>query len=128
MEKKQIESKEDVILLVDSFYEKVQQNDILSPIFNDIAKVNWDTHLPTMYNFWASILLNEHSYSGNPMVEHILLSKKTTMGETQFSEWLSLFCETLDELFFGQKVEIAKDRAQNIARLMKYKIEQAQNK
>ena len=122
---KQIENKEDVILLVNTFYEEVQQNDILSPIFNDIAKVNWDTHLPTMYNFWASILLNEHSYSGNPMVEHILLSKKTTMGEIQFNEWLTLFNKTLDELFYGEKAEVAKERAQNIARLMQYKIDKA---
>jgi hemoglobin len=121
--KKDIENRDDIVLLVNSFYEMVRENKILGHIFNDIAEVNWDEHLPKLYSFWASLLLDEHSYSGNPMGKHIDLSKLTSMTQTEFSEWLLLFSETVDNLFAGKIAEEAKFRAGNIARLMLHKIQ-----
>ena len=76
-----------------------------------------------MYSFLASLLLDEHSFSGNPMLKHIEFSKLTPMTEIQFSEWLLLFTQTTDELFEGKKADEAKTRAANIARLMLHKIQ-----
>lgn len=121
--KQDIESRADIELMVNTFYHKVRNNSILKPIFDDIAKTEWDTHLPKMYAFWSSLLLGEHSYTGNPMQKHIELSKITAMTNTEFSEWLRLFHETVDELFEGIKAEEAKTRAFNIAKLMLYRIE-----
>jgi len=124
--KKDIYSREDVELLVDTFYEKVKANAIIGYIFNDIAKVDWKNHLPRMYSFWASILLGEHSFSGNPMNRHIQLSKIAPMTDKEFSEWLKIFTQTTDDLFEGEKSEDAKTRASNIARLMLHKINTSQ--
>lgn len=121
--KSDITSKTDIKLLVDTFYNKVQQNKVLAPIFNDVAKINWDKHLPKMYSFWGSLLLQEHSYNGNPMKIHVQLSKMTPMSATEFSEWISLFYQSVDELFEGATAEEAKTRAANIAQLMQHKIE-----
>lgn len=121
--KKDIENREDVELLVNSFYDKIKTNAVLGHIFNDVAKVDWETHLPKMYSFWASLLLGEHSFSGNPMMKHVELSKMTAMTEKEFSEWLTLFNQTVDDLFEGERAEEAKTRAANIARLMLFKIE-----
>lgn len=121
--KKDIESAADIELMVNSFYNVVKSNSILGPIFKDVAKVDWQTHLPKMYSFWSSLLLGEHSYSGNPMVKHIALSKITPLTETEFSTWLLLFNRTVDLHFQGSKAEEAKSRAANIARLMLHKIE-----
>ncbi len=126
--KKDIESREDVVLLVDSFYDKIKTNEILAHIFNDVAKINWDEHLPKMYSFWASLLLGEHSFSGNPMMKHVELSKLTPMKETEFSEWLLLFYQTVDDLFAGSRADEAKTRAANIARLMLHKIDSVDRK
>ena len=120
--KKDLSNREDVELLVDTFYDKVKANATIGFIFNDIAKVDWKNHLPRMYSFWASILLGEHSFSGNPMDKHIQLSKIATMTDIEFSEWLNIFAQTTDELFEGEKAEEAKKRATNIARLMLHKI------
>ena len=120
--KKDIYNREDVELLVDTFYDKVKANATIGYIFNDIAKVDWENHLPLMYSFWASILLGEHSFSGNPMDKHIQLSKIAPMTDKEFSEWLKIFIQTTDELFEGEKAEEAKKRATNIARLMLHKI------
>jgi hemoglobin len=121
--KNDIQNRSDIELLVNTFYEKVRENKVLGYIFNDVAKINWESHLPKMYSFWASILLGEHSFSGNPMQKHIALSKITEMTDKEFSEWLYLFIETVDELFVGEKANEAKLRAGNIARLMLHNIQ-----
>ncbi len=121
--KRDIETKADIILLVDTFYDVIKSNKTLGYIFNDVAQIDWEEHLPKMYSFWASILLGEHSYSGNPMQKHIALSKKTALGEQEFSEWVKIFFETIDHLFEGEKANEAKIRAENIARLMHHKVQ-----
>lgn len=123
--KTDIKNRKDVELLVDTFYNNVKTNPILGYIFDDVAKINWETHLPKMYSFWASILLDEHSFSGNPMQKHVALSKLTSMTEKEFNEWLHLFIFTIDELFLGEKANEAKLRASNIARLMLHNIQTA---
>lgn len=117
-----ITNKKDIELLVDTFYGKVMINPIIGPIFSEVVRVNWGTHLPKMYSFWGSLLLNEQSFSGNPMRVHVGLSALTAMTEVEFSEWLMLFHETVDELFSGKIADEAKTRASNIARLMRTKI------
>lgn len=121
--KSDITNRKDIELLVNTFYEKIRSNSILGYIFDDVAKVDWENHLPKMYSFWASILLGEHSFSGNPMQKHIALSKITEMTNKEFSEWLHLFTVTVDELFIGEKADEAKLRAGNIARLMLHNIQ-----
>ena len=63
-----IESKDDIILLVNEFYTKIQIDPIIGYIFTDVAKLDWNVHLPKMYSFWESILFGTGSYKGNPMV------------------------------------------------------------
>lgn len=122
MMKQDIKDRDDIVLLVNSFYDAVRQNKILGHIFNDVAKVNWDEHLPKMYSFWGSILLGEHSYSGNPMRTHIELAERTSMTKTEFNEWVSLFAKTVNEHFIGKIADNAKFRAAHIANTMLHNI------
>ena len=57
--KKDIESREDIIAFVNRFYNKVEADPVIGYIFTDIAKVNWDHHLPRMYDFWESVLFGK---------------------------------------------------------------------
>ena len=123
MTKQDITNRNDVIQLVDTFYNKVKVNEKLGYIFNDVAKVNWEHHLPKMYSFWSGILLGEQSFTGNPIEKHIALSKTTSLTSIEFTEWLLLFTNTVDELFRGEVANEAKLRAGNIARLILHKIE-----
>jgi hemoglobin len=125
--KKDISIRQDVELLVNTFYDKVKVNPVIGYIFNDIAKVDWESHLPRMYSFWASILIGEQSFSGNPMQKHVQLSRIAPMTEAEFGEWLNVFMQTTDELFAGDKANEAKVRAANIARLMLHKINAARS-
>ena len=97
--KPDISSREHIELLVNTFYEKVQNDDVIAHFFNDVAQVNWEKHLPKMYDFWDSIIRNQHNYHGSPMPKHIALSEKSSMKKEHFERWLQLFNSTLDELF-----------------------------
>jgi hemoglobin len=121
--KKDIVSRDDIIKLIDSFYGNVKNDPKIGPIFSDIVKVDWDAHLPVMYSFWASVLIGEQTYNGNPMSKHIALSKITPMTVEHFDTWLSIFHSTLDSLYEGEIATLAKLRATNIAGLMLHKIE-----
>lgn len=123
--KKDIEHRADIELLVNAFCSEVRQSNILGYIFDDVAKVDWKTHLPKMHLFWSNLLLGEKKFSGNPIQTHIELNQRTSLTSKEFEEWLCLFCEAVDKLFEGKKAEEAKQRAANIARLMLYKIETA---
>ena len=122
--KQDIQNEKDIKLLVDTFYKRVNQNELLSPIFNDFANVNWDSHLPTMYRFWNGILFGEGNYKGSPFAKHIPLP----IDKTHFEKWLSLFTETIDELFEGEKANEAKQRATIIGYTFQSKLEYMNSK
>ncbi len=123
--KKDIEEKRDIENLVNSFYDKVKVDKTIGHIFNDIAKVDWPHHLPTMYDFWEMVLFGKGAYKGDPMTKHIQLNQKVKLDSIHFDRWKELFFETVDENFEGEKANEAKMRATNIASLMLYKVERS---
>jgi hemoglobin len=116
---KDIQNRQDIELLVRSFYDKVNKDALLSPVFNEVAAVHWESHLPIMYDFWSSMLLGEKSYKGNPFQKHIPLP----INKAHFERWLAFFIETVDEHFTGEIAEEAKMRARSIAGVFQYKLE-----
>ncbi|MBC8053693.1 MAG: group III truncated hemoglobin [Sphingobacteriaceae bacterium] len=119
---KDLISREDIELLVNAFYQKVQKDDVIGFIFNDVAKVNWEQHLPKMYDFWETILFGQKGFKGNPMEVHFKLNQKQALGDREFERWKALFNTTVDENFEGEFAELAKQKAQSIADLMLFKI------
>jgi hemoglobin len=112
-----INNRNDIVTLVNLFYEKVKQDEKLTPFF---AHVNWPAHLPTMYDFWASMLLGERTYTGAPFQKHISLG----IQSEHFDRWLLLFHQTVNENFTGDKAEEVKQRAASIAGVWHYKLTQ----
>lgn len=118
MIKRDITTEEDIKLLVDTFYASLNQHPLLAPIFNDFAKVDWPSHLPVMYSFWGSLLLDNVVYTGRPFPKHARLPIK----QEHFTAWLNLFIKTVDDLFEGNKAEEAKQKAMNIARVFQMRM------
>lgn len=116
--KKEIVNIEDIRLLVDSFYSKVRNDQLLGIIFQEKIGDEWPKHLEKMYRFWQTILLEEPTYSGRPFPPHATLP----VSKEHFDRWLSLFHETLDAYFTGEKAEEAKWRAGKMAELFQHKI------
>lgn len=114
-EQKDISTRKDIEVLVDRFYDRVQADTLLAPVF---SHVDWVKHLPVMYNFWSSMLLGESSYRGNPFQKHVNLP----ITGAHFERWLKLFVQTVDEQFAGPRAEEIKERAGNIANVFQYKM------
>ncbi|NSL88881.1 group III truncated hemoglobin [Chitinophaga solisilvae] len=123
MERKEIAGREDIQLLVDSFYDKVKADDRIGFIFNDIAKVDWPHHLPIMYNFWESLLLDTGVYGRNTMEPHFALNRKIPLEPPHFERWLQLFEATVNEHFTGEKAALALTRARSIQGIMQLKMQ-----
>jgi len=115
-----ITSKSDVKQLVDQFYGQVLEDDLLKPIFVDLAEVDWDDHLPKMYSFWSSLLLGTASYHGAPFPVHAALMPNLTVEH--FDRWLDLFEGTISSLFEGPVADTARQRARNIAYIFQAKL------
>lgn len=114
---------DDIKLLVNTFYEKVQHDDLIGPIFNQKMIGRWPEHLEKMYRFWQTILLEEHTYSGTPFPPH----KHLPVNQSHFDRWMEIFTVTVDNLFVGKLAEEAKVRAANMANMFNYKIEYFRN-
>jgi len=122
MNKKDVENREDVALLIQAFYEKARQDEQIGFIFNDVVSIDWEAHFPIMYDFWEGVLFDKHNYKRNPIKIHQDLNLKVPLTKAHFNRWLALFTETIDTLFEGPTAEIAKTRALSIATLMQIKI------
>lgn len=117
--KKEILSLNEIKLLVNSFYDKVREDDLLKDIFNNVIQDKWPIHIEKMYRFWQTVLLEEHTYSGSPFAPHANLP----VNKTHFNRWLTLFNATIDELFTGEKAVEAKWRANKMAEIFQLKID-----
>ncbi len=117
-----IVSKAEIIAVVDAFYLKVRADETIGFIFNDIAKVDWEHHMPIMYNFWESTVFGTGTYTGNAMTPHFVLQDKVKFTDAHFERWIFHFNTTVDELFEGENATLMKMRAAGIAGLMKSKL------
>ncbi len=106
-------SNEQIVEMVDRFYEKVRAHASLGPIFDAVIGDHWDEHMPKMYRFWSSVINTSGLYSGNPMQVHMGLKAK--VEPENFGHWLGLFHETLTELFSEEDVAFIFKKAENIA-------------
>ncbi len=126
MNKKDIKTREDVFLLVSSFYKKVRRDTVLGPFFNDVIK-DWDAHLERLTTFWESSLFLKTRYVGDPLEAHVKVDKNNnnSITELHFGLWLNLWYQTIDELFEGDYAENAKRRARKMGTFLYLKIFEA---
>ena len=118
-----IESRADCERLVRAFYERALEDPIIGFIFVDVAKLDLEAHVPRIASFWETILLGARSYSGGAFRPHAELHAKVRLREGHFAQWLSLWCRTVDELFAGERAELAKAHAHRVAQAFLHRLQ-----
>ena len=122
MERSDITGRRDVVRLVNTFYDRIREDALLGPIFDDVAQVDWTSHLPRMYDFWEGVLFGRGAFRGDPPAVHRALSRKTPLTDREFTRWVALFHGTLDHLFAGPVTERARQSASRIAAVLQYHV------
>ena len=123
-ELRDIENREDIDHLMEKFYDRMMDDNVIGFIFTHYAKLDLQAHLPIIADFWETILFQRPVYKRGPkaMDVHFDLNKVIPLRKQHFTRWLYLFHQTIDELYSGTKAGLAKERSISIAKLMQNRI------
>ena len=110
-----IANRDDIEVLVTVFYERAFADPLLGPIFIDVAKMDLSAHMPIMCDFWETVLFRSDAYRRNALALHVALHARAHLEWRHFERWLALWMETTNELFAGEKAELAQLQATRIA-------------
>lgn len=110
-----ITDRADITAVVTEFYARAFGDELLGPIFVDVAQLDLPGHLPIMCDFWETVLLRAGSYRRNALRLHVELHRQTPLTQRHFDRWLTLWCATIDDRHVGPKAELAKVQAARIA-------------
>lgn len=61
-----LQNRSDIQTLINDFYAQVREDETIGYIFNDVAKVNWETHLPKIADFWEITLFGANLTKATP--------------------------------------------------------------
>lgn len=106
-------SPDQIRILVDTFYDRIQVHPVLGPIFNAVV-TDWDAHKQRLTSFWCSVALGARSYRGNPLAMHLPLPINTG----HFQQWLALWQQTTRDVLGDDLGNHMLDYAKRIARGM----------
>ncbi len=116
-------TQDEISLLVDRFYAKVQLDREIGPIFNETIE-NWRAHLLLLKNFWSTVLLTTGLYKGDPMMTHLQLP----LEPSHFNRWLALFAETARQVLAPDHAALIIAKSERIATNFKAAIAYQQSK
>jgi hemoglobin len=118
-----IETRADCERLVRAFYQRVLADPIIGWIFVDVAKLDVEAHVPRIASFWETILLGARSYGGGAFAPHAALNERVRLRAGHFERWLVLWRATVDELFTGERAELAKAHALRVAQAFRRRLQ-----
>ena len=101
------------------------EDPIIGFIFVDVAKLDLEAHVPRLTSFWETILLGAQTYGGGAFRPHARAEREGPAAQRGTS---SGGCApgrgTVDELFAGDRAEMAKTHALRVARAFHGRLEQ----
>ena len=118
---KDIKNRADIDLIVREFYELLLVDSIVGFIFSDVARIDLESHLPIIVNFWSDIVFAGSKvkptrlYHGNTLAKHLELNRLIALKPGHFTRWLYLFNKALEQNFSGSNAKLMKDRAASVA-------------
>lgn len=110
-----IAAREDVERLVRAFYERALADPIIGFIFTDVAQLDIEAHVPTIADFWETLLLGAGTYRGGAFAPHAALDRRVRLRYGHFARWVALWTLTVDDHFAGPVAEAAKAHAVRVA-------------
>lgn len=120
--RRDISGRDDIAALLTDFYGRAFGDDLLGPVFVDIARMDLAEHLPVMCDFWQTVLFHSGQYRRNALQPHLRLHALAHLTPVHSDRWLTLWRATVDDRHTGPKTELAKLQATRIADSMSRRI------
>lgn len=105
-------TREDISVLVETFYGHVWEHPRLGPIFSSRLDGDRANHLVRMKQFWASVLLRSGEYHGRPVPKHKAI---TEAQDVDFAHWLEVFRATAHDVLAPATARQVVEKAEQIA-------------
>lgn len=113
--RRDITTRTDVHDLVVAFYREIVFDDVLCPLFEEVAEVDWAAHIPRLIDYWCRHLLNEPVYTGSLFTAHRLVHERSAFRAEHFDRWYRLWVDTIDSRWRGPNADLAKSFAATMA-------------
>jgi len=120
--KRDIESRDDLVQLLEAFYTKAFADELIGHFFTKVVPLNLEVHIPVIADFWEAIIFNKHTYKKNVMVVHQHIHHLSHIKKEHLDRWVQIFTGTVDGMFEGDKAALIKQRGSSIATLMDIKL------
>ncbi len=104
------------------FYREVVFDELLAPVFGEVAEVDWTEHIPKLIDYWCQVLLGEPGYAGYILGPHRSVHEMCPFTAELFDRWYQLWAESIDSHWSGPLADKAKTHANRIASVLSRKL------
>ena len=104
--------------LVVAFYREVVFDDLLAPVFGEVAETDWVTHIPRLVDYWCTILLGTQQYNGALLDAHREVHQQDPLRNEHFDRWYQLWVASIEARWSGPRAELATTHAATTAGLL----------
>jgi hemoglobin len=109
-----LSTRSDVHDLVVSFYREVVFDDLLEPVFGEVAEVDWAHHIPLLIDFWCRVLHGDRTYRGAVLAAHRRVHDIEPLRVEHLDRWYVLWVTSIDDRWSGPLAERAKAHAARV--------------
>ena len=106
-----LDSRAQIHDLVVGFYREVVLDDLLGPVFEEVAEVDWSLHIPKLIDYWCRVLLGHPGYEGHILAPHQDVHERGPFRPELFDRWYRLFTASIDGGWEGPIADRAKTHA-----------------
>jgi hemoglobin len=100
--------------LVTAFYREIVFDDLLGPVFGEVAEVQWAEHIPKLIDYWCWILFGAKDYRGAVTRTHRHLHSLEPLRPEHCDRWYGLWSATIDSAWSGPHADHAKHHAASL--------------
>ncbi len=113
-----IDRRADVHELVVAFYREVVFDDLLAPVFAEVAEVDWGEHIPKLIDYWCRVLFGEAGSRSALLAAHRAVHDIEPLRVEHLDRWYELWATTVDGRWVGPTADTAKTHAAQIGAVL----------
>ena len=98
-----------------AFSREVVLDDLLDPVFEEVAELDWAIHIPRLIDYWCQILLHEPHPPRPILAAHAAVHEIAPLRSEHFDRGYTLWVAVVDRQWDGPLAKKAKRHAELMA-------------